>query len=127
MLGVQLTLELEAALSRFARFNQNFAGRGFDRGVSELIVRVAALAPPAVVTVTATVPVPGGEVAEIEVDELTVTLAALLEPNLTAVAPLRFVPVIVTAVPPAAGPPVGLIAVTVGETLRFEAKIALPD
>ena len=32
---------------------------------------------------------------------------ALVEPNLTSLAPVRFVPVIVTVVPPAAGPLVG--------------------
>ena len=70
--------------------------------------------PPAVVIVTSTVPAPAGEVAVIEVAELTVKLAALLAPNFTAVAPVKFVPVIVTDVPPAAGPDVGEIDVTDG-------------
>ena len=60
--------------------------------------------PPGVVTVTSTVPAPAGEVAVIEVAELTVKLVALVAPNLTAVAPVKPVPVIVTDVPPAVGP-----------------------
>ena len=48
-----------------------------------------------VVTVTSTEPaLPGGTVAMIEVDELTVKLEAGVEPNVTAVAPVRLVPVI---------------------------------
>ena len=65
-------------------------------------------------TVTSTVPVLAGEVAVIEVAELTVTLAALVAPNFTAVVPVKLVPVIVTEVPPAAGPDAGEIDVTVG-------------
>src|ERR1700733_2370043 len=55
-----------------------------------------------------------GEVAVIVVALLTLKAVALVEPNCTAVAPVRFVPVIVTVVPPAAGPDVGLTPVTVG-------------
>ncbi len=39
---------------------------------------------------------------------------ALVAPKLTAVAPLRLVPVIVTVVPPAVRPPDGLTELTVG-------------
>ena len=70
--------------------------------------------PPAVVTRTSTVPLPAGEVAVIDVAELTVKLVAAVAPNVTAVAPVKPVPVIVTEVPPAAGPDVGEIEVTVG-------------
>jgi hypothetical protein len=70
--------------------------------------------PPAVVTVTSTVPVPAGDVAVIEVAELTVKLVAFVAPNFTAVAPVRLVPVMATEVPPAFGPEVGEIDVTVG-------------
>ena len=52
--------------------------------------------------------------AVIEVAELTVNEVALVEPNLTAEAASKFVPVTVTLVPPEAAPPVGLTAVTVG-------------
>ena len=67
-----------------------------------------------VVTLTSTVPVPAGEVAVIEVAELTVKPVAAVAPKVTAVAPVKLVPVIVTVVPPAAGPDVGEIEVTVG-------------
>src|SRR5262249_39370049 len=61
------------------------------------------------------VPVPGGDTAVIELGELTVKLVALAEPKLTAVAPLSSLPVIVTEVPPAAGPALGLVPLTAGE------------
>ena len=70
--------------------------------------------PPTVVTVTSTVLLPAGDVAVIDVAELTVKLVALLAPNFTAVAPVNTVPVMVTDVPPAPGPDVGEIDVTVG-------------
>jgi hypothetical protein len=72
-----------------------------------------ALVPPAVVTVTSTVPTPAGEVAVIWVALSTVKEPALL-PNLTAVAPEKLVPVMVTLVPPDVGPVFGLTLVTVG-------------
>ena len=52
--------------------------------------------PPGVVTVTSTVPVPAGEVAVMEVALLTVNAVAAVAPNLTAVAPVKPVPVMVT-------------------------------
>jgi hypothetical protein len=70
------------------------------------------LVPPALVTITSTVPVPGGEVTTIWVPMLLLIVAGP-DPNLT-VAPVKFVPLIVTDVPPAAGPEDGLIDVTVG-------------
>jgi hypothetical protein len=70
--------------------------------------------PPIVVTRTSTVPVPAGEVAVIDVAELTVKPVAGVAPNVTAVAPVKPVPVMVTDVPPAVGPDVGEIEVTVG-------------
>ena len=73
------------------------------------------LVPPVVVTVASTVPAPSaGEVAVIEVVLFTVKLVAAVAPKFTAVTPVKFVPVIVTTVPPAVGPLVGLIPVTVG-------------
>ena len=72
--------------------------------------------PPGVVTVTSTVPAlrpgrwrdrGGGDDGE---------AGAAVVPNLTAVAPVKLVPVMVTAVPPAVGPLVGLMPVTVGGT-----------
>jgi hypothetical protein len=73
-----------------------------------------ALVPPGVVTVTSTVPAPAGEVAVICVALLTVNVVAAVAPNFTAVVPVKFVPVMVTTVPPAAGPLAGLTSVTVG-------------
>jgi hypothetical protein len=67
------------------------------------------LVPAGVVIVTSTVPVPAGDVAVICVAEFTVKLAAAVAPKFTAVAPVKPVPVIVTDVPPAAGPEVGVI------------------
>jgi len=72
--------------------------------------------PPELATVTSTVPVPAGETAVIDVAELTVTLVAAVAPNLTVLPEANPVPVIVTDVPPAVLPAVGLIAVTVGAT-----------
>lgn len=72
------------------------------------------LVPAGVVTVTSTVPDPAGDVAVICVELTTMMFVAALDPNRTAVAPVRFVPVIVTPVPPEVGPEAGLIPVTLG-------------
>ncbi|MEY9227940.1 hypothetical protein ABIF78_000263 [Bradyrhizobium japonicum] len=61
-----------------------------------------------------TVPVPAGAVAVIWVAELTAKPVAAVAPNVTAVAPERFVPVMITVVPPVCEPDVGEIDVTVG-------------
>ena len=45
---------------------------------------------------------------------LMVKPVALVAPKRTAVAPLKFVPVMVTVVPPVAGPDVGEMLLTVG-------------
>jgi hypothetical protein len=53
--------------------------------------------------------------AVIFVDEATMKLlAAPAAPKVTAVAPVKFVPVIVTVVPPVVGPEVGVLEVTLG-------------
>jgi hypothetical protein len=77
------------------------------------------LVPAGVVTVTSTVPEPAGEVAVTWVSETTVKPVAAVDPKLTPVAPVNPVPVIVTSVPPAAGPEVGLIPVTVGPDATY--------
>jgi hypothetical protein len=70
--------------------------------------------PPGVTTVTSTVPaVPAGLVAVICVS-VSLLIFAVTLPKSTPVAPARFVPVIVTAVPPEVDPDVGLRLVTVG-------------
>src|SRR5205807_5741669 len=63
---------------------------------------------------TSTVPAPAGDLAVIEVADLTVKLAAFADPNLIAVAPVKLVPVMVTEVPPVAGPSAGFNLVIVG-------------
>ena len=70
--------------------------------------------PAGVVTVTFATPVPAGLSAVIVVSLTTVTFVAAVVPKSTAVAPVNPAPVIVTRVPPAAGPLVGLRPETVG-------------
>ena len=72
-----------------------------------------ALVPPGVVILISTVPAPAGDVAVRLVAELNVTLAGIV-PNVTVDALVNPEPVIVTAVPPAAGPVAGEMLVTVG-------------
>ena len=56
---------------------------------------------------------PAGVIARIEVAESTSTSVALTVANLTEVAPVKLVPVMMTVVPPATGPTAGLSPVTV--------------
>ena len=71
--------------------------------------------PPAVSTVTLTVPAkPAGEIAVNSVEERAVTEAASVVPNLTELGSDRLVPVMVTSVAPSTGPTLGEIPVTVG-------------
>jgi hypothetical protein len=70
---------------------------------------------PLTVTVTVTAPaLPTGVVAVIVVVFTTVTLVAAVLPNVTVAPVTKFVPVIVTDVPPAVGPLFGLTLLTVG-------------
>ena len=55
-----------------------------------------------------------GEVALIWVADTTVNEVAAVGPNVTPVAPVKLVPVIVTVVPPTVGPELGAIEVTDG-------------
>ena len=74
-----------------------------------------ALVPLDVATVTLTVPAdPDGTTAVIFVVEETVTLLARTVPNFTVAVDVNSVPVIVTIVPPVAGPFEGVSFVTVG-------------
>jgi len=59
-------------------------------------------------TVTGTAPVPAGVVATISVSETTLNSVHSLPPKVTLVAPVKPVPVMVTGVPPASGPLVGV-------------------
>ena len=82
--------------------------------MNSLAVEVADM-PDGVVTVTLIIPaVPAGLVVVIEVPLTTVKLVAAVLPNFTAVAPSKFVPVIVTGVPPITEPVAGERTVTVG-------------
>ena len=70
--------------------------------------------PPGVVMRTSTVPLPAGAVAVICVALLTVKPVAAVAPKVTATAPEKLVPVMMTVVPPVAGPEVGEMLVTTG-------------
>jgi hypothetical protein len=75
---------------------------------------LVALVPPGAVTVMLTVPADSaGDVTAMEVD-VEVQEPTAVEPNLTALALVKLVPVMVTEVPPAVEPEVGLTPVTVG-------------
>ncbi len=65
-------------------------------------------------TVTSTVPEPAGEVAVIVEPFVTDTFVAAVEPNLTVSPDTKFAPLIVTPVPPAVVPEVGLTPETDG-------------
>jgi len=76
---------------------------------------VSVAVPAGVVTATSTAPAAcTGVVAVIRVAEFTVNDVAAVPPNVTPVAPVKFVPVIVTAVPPRVVPDAGSMADTVG-------------
>ena len=84
------------------------------------------LVPLGVVTVTSTVPeLPAGAVAVICVGRFTVNVVAGVAPNFTAVAPVKFAPVIVTTVPPAIGPFAGDTAVTVGPAVALTTRVCV--
>ena len=75
----------------------------------------AALVPLGIVTRTLAVPaVPAGVVAVMLVGLTTVTPVAATPAMVTAEAPVKFVPVIVTLVPPKVVPVAGAMLVTVG-------------
>jgi hypothetical protein len=74
----------------------------------------AAEVPVDVVTVTPTIPTPAGLEAAIVVGLKTLNVVAWFPPKLTAVAPAKPAPVIVTNVPPVSGPALGLTLETVG-------------
>jgi hypothetical protein len=84
-----------------------------DRRLTDASFVEIALVPIGVVTVTSTLPAgSGGATALIGVTPFTVCsveLAAFVEPNLTADAPVGLVPEMVTVVPPPTGPLVGLV------------------
>ena len=82
---------------------------------------------PLTVTVTATAPtLPAGVVAVIEVLLTTTTLVAAVLPNVTVAPAAKFVPVIVTLVPPAVDPLFGETLVTVGATTYVNPLARVP-
>jgi len=82
---------------------------------------------PLTVIVTVTAPaLPAGVLAVIWVALTTTTLVAAVAPNVTVAPVAKFVPVIVTAVPPAVGPPMGEILVTAGITAYVNPLARLP-
>ena len=93
-------------------------GGGFlgGRFVAEAVGRRGGRRAAGVLTVTSAAPaVPAGEVTLHEVADLQITLVPALAPNLTVVEPTtKPPPVMVTTVPPASGPVLGMRPVTVG-------------
>src|SRR5437867_2389189 len=85
-----------------------------DSSVESKFGGVVSDVPPGVVTVTATVPDPAGAVAVIDASLLKVKLVAFVPPNFTEVTPVKPEPLIVTVLPPAAGPCDGTSEVTIG-------------
>jgi len=83
-------------------------------------------APPIVVTLTVTAPLPAAVTAVICVAEFTTKLAAAVPPKLTDVAPVKLVPVMTTLVPPEAGPDVGARPVTVGAGTKVKVPAEVP-
>jgi len=82
---------------------------------------------PFTVTVTVTAPMlPAGVVAVICVAPTTTTFVAALLPNVTVAPAAKFVPVMVTDVPPAAGPLFGDTLATVGGALYVYPFVRLP-
>jgi hypothetical protein len=76
------------------------------------------LCEPKLVTVTVTAPaIPAGVVVVIVVPFTTTTFVAAVPPNVTVAPVAKFVPVIVTAVPPDVDPVFGLTLLTVGGTV----------
>jgi hypothetical protein len=71
--------------------------------------------PPAVTTMLAIPALPVGVVQVIDVGDTTTTFVHAVPPTVTAEALVKFVPVIVTAVPPAVEPADGDTPVTVGD------------
>jgi hypothetical protein len=78
------------------------------------------------VTVTVTAPaLPAGVVAVIDVLLTTTTFVAAFVPNVTVAPATKFVPVIVTGVPPPVGPLFGDTLLTVGTGPLTAAKVAI--
>src|SRR6516164_11385585 len=87
------------------------------------------LVPPGAVTRTSTMPVPAGLIAVSWVGDTTCTPVAATPPKVTVAGVAKLVPVMVTVVPPAAGPDDGDTFVTVGgdrKEARREGAVVRP-
>ena len=85
------------------------------------------MVPPGVVTTTLAVPAAwAGVVTVMDVALFTTRLVAAVPPMVTPVAPVKSVPIMVMLVPPATGPLVGEILVTVGAATMLATCTALP-
>jgi hypothetical protein len=81
----------------------------------------------AVSTVTAVAPAPAGEVAVTVLSELTVKAVAAVVPKNTSRVLIKPDPVIVTIVPPAVGPEVGVIEVITGDGWKLKlSELSVP-
>jgi hypothetical protein len=88
---------------------------GIGEGVTYVNNVFALFVPPGVVTRMLAEPaVPAGVVQVMEVAETTTTLVQAFPPTVTAVAPVKLVPVTVILEPPAVVPDAGETAVTEG-------------
>lgn len=101
-------------------------GQTLRQGCYSVTVNVPALVavPPGVVTAIGPVFAPVGASAVTSVADFTLNVVAFTPPNVTAVAPVRPVPVIVTSVP--TGPLSGEKAVTTGVTLKVWTVVRVP-
>jgi hypothetical protein len=98
-----------------------------DPAVVTVKLEALAAVPSGVVTLITPVVAPVGTTAVTCVAESTVKLVAAVRLNVTPVAPVRFVPVMITVVP--TGPLIGTNEVIVGAvegTVKFEALAAVP-
>jgi hypothetical protein len=80
--------------------------------------------PAAVVTAIFPVTAPAGTVASTSVSFTTVKLVAATPPNVTAVVPVKVLPIILTKVP--TGPLLGLKLAIEGNTVNVVALVAVP-
>lgn len=92
-------------------------------GMTVKFVALAAL-PPGVVTLIAPVLAPNGTLVEMVESDVTLKLAAV-PAKLTAVAPVKLVPVIFTLKP--IGPETGVKLVIAGDTVKTMALVAVPE
>src|SRR5439155_364172 len=94
-------------------------------GITVKAVALVAV-PPGVVTLMSPVVAPLGTVAWMAVGEVTEKLTALVPLNVTAVVPVKAVPLIVTVLPTAPLVGVKLVSVGAGITVKAVALVAVP-